>query len=106
MIQKAANRIIELHDDNPIYLQIIVKFCYTLEQDAPPRINLDFHNEIFENKYFAPIGVQALTDKYDIPGMHVCIALAFPNPGRDIYKIKIYKKLAVSYYEYRVARNC
>jgi hypothetical protein len=50
MIQKAANRIIELHDDNPIYLQIIVKFCYTLEQDAPPRINLDFHNEIFENK--------------------------------------------------------
>jgi hypothetical protein len=49
---------------------------------------------------FAPIGVQAPTNKYDIPGMHICIAQAFPNLGQDIYKIKIYKKLAVAYYKY------
>lgn len=84
----------------------MLKFCYTLEWESPPRGNLDFNDEFFENRFFAPIGVYALADKYDIPGMHVCAAQAFPNPGQGIYDIDLYKKIVGAHYEQCVDKSC
>jgi hypothetical protein len=106
LAQEASNPIIELHDDDPVYFEIMLKFCYTLEWEALPRGDLDFSDEFFENRFFAPIGVYALADKYDIPDMRVCAARAFPNPGQGIYEIDVYKRIVGAHYEQCVDRTC
>lgn len=106
LAQEASDRIIELHDDDPVYFEIMLKYCYTLEWEARPRGDLDFSDGFFENRFFTPIGVYALADKYDIPGMRVCAARAFPNPGQGIYEVEFYKKIVKTHYEQCVQRAC
>jgi hypothetical protein len=56
MLQEASEDTIELHDDDPVYLERMLKFFYTLEADS--------YATVEKMAFIDPIHLYALADKY------------------------------------------
>jgi hypothetical protein len=77
--QEATDKIIKIHEDDPVYFELLLKFLYTHRWDqAIANKKGPVAKTSLELKYSNPIGVGALAEKYDVPGLFECAAKQFP----------------------------
>lgn len=80
--QEANSEIIELHDDDPVYFEVLLRYLYEHKWNttvANRKVH-DYSPDTFPAKAFTPIGVYALADKYEVEELKACAVGQLPDP--------------------------
>jgi hypothetical protein len=115
--QEAKSGVIELHDDDPIYFEILLRYLYEHKWNTTiaDQKSHGRHKDTFPAKALTPIGVYALADKYGVEELMACAVDRLAHPvtpacdywfaGRVAY-LEQSRNVLEAHYSHCVKSNC
>ncbi|KAF2799325.1 hypothetical protein K505DRAFT_294799 [Melanomma pulvis-pyrius CBS 109.77] len=98
--------IINLHGNDPVHFEIMLKYLYNLKWKDPAQGTYD-ENPSFQIKFMVPIGVYALANKYDIEKLRTCATQQFPDrEPAGYYSNDQYVQMIEAHYSQCIGKDC